>query len=123
MSEVIYFEKDSIKVTNSRVLVDGKTYALSGITSVGLVEQKPNRLLPIALMVVGFLFAKSNPNASIWHFMAVTMPFAIWLLVQRSKFVVQISSASGESKALVSRKREYVRGVVEAINGAIVARG
>ncbi len=123
MDETTYLKNDEVTITNSRIIVPNQTYAISGITSVKFAEQKPNRLLPIALMIGGFFLAKSSPNASIWHFLVIESPFVIWLLLQKTTYCVKLSSSSGESKALVSRKKDFVQQVIDAINKAIIDRG
>lgn len=123
--ERIYFEaeKESVKITSARVIVGQKTYAMSGITSVGFVVQKPKRLLPFALLIGGLLLAKSNPEASIWHWLSLAAPGALWLIVQKTAYALQINSASGEQKAMTGNDGGFVRKVVAAINQAIVERG
>jgi hypothetical protein len=120
--EQIFFEAGSVKVTSKRVVVGSQTYALSGITSVRFLQLKPRRLFPLALLVAGFLLAKSNPAASIWHYLIFVAPGAVWLLLQRSTYTVQLNSSSGESRALQSKKRDFIEQVVAAINQAIVVR-
>jgi hypothetical protein len=46
-----------------------------------LVVQKPKRLLPFALLIGGLLLAKSNPEASIWHWLLFSAPGVVWLIV------------------------------------------
>jgi hypothetical protein len=120
--EQTFFEAGVVKVTSKRVVVGSQTYALSGVTSVRFHQLKPRRLFPIALIVGGFLLAKSNPAASIWHYLLFAMPGVLWLLLQRSTYTVQLNSSSGESRALQSKNRGFIEQVVAAINQAIVAR-
>ena len=121
--QTFYENAGAVKVTNSRVVVGNQTYALSGITSVRFHQLKPKRLLPAVLMVGGFLLAKSNPDATVWQYLILSAPGAIWLLAQRSTYTVELNSSSGESRALQSKKRDFIQDVVSAINQAIVARG
>ncbi len=121
--ETTYFDNGKVTITSARVIVPTQTYAMSGITSVKFVEKKPQRLWPIGLLLAGFLLAKSIPGASIWHFVMLIAPGLIWLLIQRTMYSVQLSSSSGESKALTSKYGDFVKNVVKAINQAIVDRG
>jgi hypothetical protein len=121
-TEQTYFQSGAVQVTNSRVIVGSQTYAVAGITSVSFVHIKPKRYLPVAVLLAGFLLAKSNHGASIWHYAALLTPGLIWLLLQRSSYAVQLSTASGESKVLTSKKGGFIKSVVAAINDAIASR-
>ncbi|WP_228892551.1 DUF6232 family protein [Pseudoduganella aquatica] len=120
--ERVYFDNGKVKVTNSRVVVLNQTYAMSGITSVSFVEEKPNRLLPVALAIGGAVGAGSL-GLNIWVCAAAVLPGVAWLLIQRSRFSIAIGSASGDTKALTSKYKDFVHGVVDAINAAIIERG
>ena len=123
--ETTYFNNGRVTVTNARFVVDAETYAISGITSVKLGVKKPNRILPIALILLTFfaLTKGGNPaTLSIMHWLLALLPGAVWLAVQRTHYTVTLASASGESRALTSRIQPFVREVVEAINQAIIQR-
>jgi hypothetical protein len=55
MQETVFFEYESVRITNTRFIVDGQTFAMNNITSVKPLEKKPNRILPILLIVLGVL--------------------------------------------------------------------
>ncbi|MFZ4878431.1 DUF6232 family protein [Janthinobacterium sp. Mn2066] len=124
-TETTYYTNGKVTVTNARFIVDDETHAISGITSVKLGVKKPNRLLPIALMVALFFVLTRGVDGnfghmSIWHWAMVLLPGIIWLSLQRTHYTVTLASASGEHRALKSRIKPFVREVVDAINQAII---
>ena len=44
MEEKTFFEYEDVKVTNTRFITGGQTFAMSNITSVKAFEKKPERL-------------------------------------------------------------------------------
>lgn len=122
-TEHTFFTNGAVTVTDKRFIVESQTYAISGITSVKFVEIKPNRVLPFVLLVGAILLlVKFSGGASIWHYMLVSLPWIIWLAVQRRKYTVTLTTASGEARALVSRKPKFVHQVIDSLNAAIIAR-
>lgn len=123
--ETTYYTNGKVTVTNARFIVDDETHAISGITSVKLGVKKPNRLFPIALIVLIFILLTKGANyesLSIWHWGIVLLPGFIWLALQRTYYTVTLASASGENRALTSKIEPFVREVVAAINKAIINR-
>ena len=47
----------------------------------------------------------------------------VWYVSLKDKFILRISTASGEVDATASKDREYIKEVVAALNQAIVERG
>jgi len=124
-AETTYYTNGRVTVTNARFVVDAETYAISGITSVKLGVKRPNRILPILLIVLTFLVQTKGGNAanlSIWHWGLTLLPGVLWLALQRTYYTVTLASASGENRALKSKIKPFVSEVVEAINQAIVRR-
>ena len=117
-------------VTNAQLVVQGKTYAMANITSVllGIIpaNRGPGIILAI-LGLVGFVGCVSSPETRENGLFVVGLLMVIagvaWALWEKPKYVVRIGSASGETDALVSPDGGYIRGIVQAINQAIVARG
>jgi hypothetical protein len=121
------FENGEIRVTNARLIVSGQTYAMSGITSVKAVEVHPSKQGPLLLIGVGILcviVASSNRSAAAGVIGAVLAVLGVmWLLGLKPSYTVQLTSASGETRALTSNDRSLIASVVDAINEAIVHRG
>ncbi|MGK5073237.1 DUF6232 family protein [Janthinobacterium sp. ZB1P44] len=124
-TETTYYTNGKVTVTNARLIVGDETHAISGITSVKLGVKRPNRLLPIALILLEFFAisrGESYASLSIVHWAVILLPGIIWLSLQRTHYTVTLASASGESRALKSKVKPFVSEVVEAINQAIVRR-
>lgn len=123
-AEKTYFSNGNVTVTNARFIVPTQTYAMSGVTSVKYQKNPPKRIWPLLLVLIGFAAAsKAGPTASIWHYLMFMLPGFVWLALQRATYSIQLSSASGESRALVSKESKFIKSVVDALNQAIVERG
>ena len=117
--EKVFFEQGDIKVTNSRFMTYGTTHSMSGVTSVTQLIFKPNRIGPIIVAAVGllcFIF-------SWWIAIIVLAAAVVWWFMQKTRYAVQMSSASGDQEALSSTDGELINKVVAALNDAIVHRG
>lgn len=124
-AETTYYTNGRVMVTNARFVVDAETYAISGITSVKLGVKKPNRILPILLIVLTYLVLTKGggpANLSIWHWLLALLPGVLWMALQRTHYTVTLASASGENRALTSKLQPFVREVIDALNQAIVRR-
>jgi uncharacterized protein DUF6232 len=112
MAEQIFFEQDKIKITSSRAIFGGSTYVINATASVRNYELKPERTWPIVLMIAG-----------LFCFLTTTLIGIVWWFLQKTKYAVLISSASGEICAFVTKDKSLADRVVIAINEAIVHRG
>lgn len=121
MQEQEFFNQAGVRVTNTRFMVTGQTYAMSGVTSVKCGRKDPARGWPIFLLLLGcgMLFA---PRFSIFG-MAVVALAALWLFAQSAEHTVMLSSASGEAEALTSTNEAHIKNIIEALNQAIIHRG
>lgn len=120
-------DEDGVTITNARVVILGTTYVLANITSVRSIgEDRPAGLLRlwIALVAIGLL-------AIYWSFVAFGAIFlvlgaglaAIYFLVTKPKFWVQIGTAGAETRAIFFFEEARTMRVVDALNAAIVLRG
>lgn len=55
MDEKVFLNKGSVKVTNSRFIVNGQTYAMSNVTSVKTGVIKANRGGAVIIGLIGLL--------------------------------------------------------------------
>lgn len=119
--EVTFYERGGVTVTNSRFIVPSQTFAMSGITSVKFSTERPGLLWPIVCFVLALIALGNHGN--IWS-VAIPVIAGISLLVLRkATHHVVLSSASGETRALNSKDKEFIAGVINALNKAIVSRG
>jgi ABC-type uncharacterized transport system permease subunit len=120
MEERVFFEYEDVKVTNSRFIVEGQTFAMNNITSVKALERKPSRsgpLLLILVAVLAILYAETS--------IAIICALAgvMWWFLEKKTFHIMLRTSGGETSALKTHQREYVSKVVAALNEPIVHRG
>jgi hypothetical protein len=129
--ETTYFQEGRVTVTNARVIIGDHTYSLSNITSVSMKRISASYMGPLIIFLIGLGFivcglaADFNQGGVLWFFSsAVFIVFAIVLgYSQKDSYSVQIGSASGESNALISKDKDHIQEIVDAINTAIIERG
>jgi hypothetical protein len=136
MAEHVYYKNRDVRITLTRAIFPSRTYALSGITSVGAIEIWPNRTFPALLIALGLLwflfaagiFASGLPaTGTAALFLAAGALFSVggivWWLLQSPKYAVELRTAAGEFQAYVSAEEEIVDSIVEAVEQAIIDRG
>ncbi len=125
MPEHVFFEDAGVKVTNTRFVAGGRTFAVSGITSVSLSKITPQRKGPIAVGVLSILLLLgSRGDTSILVVGLVLLAAAVvYWFVDSSRYSVRLMTASGESDAFSAKDELLVGRVVDALNEAIIARG
>lgn len=119
MDETTFFEYEGVRVTNTRFIVDGQTFAMNNITSVKPLEQNPNRLLPGLLIIIGVLPAINGAYGGL----VLSLIGGAWWIMQKTVYHVMLHTAGGETSALKTFQKEYLQRVVTALNNAIVHRG
>lgn len=119
MQEVTFFTQGGVRVTNTRFVVDGQTFAMNNITSVKRGTTSPKRALPALLTLVGVWALAMRHTEGI----ALAVAGIAWLAVQRPLYHVTLHTAGGETNALTSKAKDYVDSIVTAVSNAIVHRG
>lgn len=122
MEEREFFSGGDVYVSLTRFVVFGKTYAMSGITSVKASTIHPSRFLPTVMGVIGAFSMLAGGGGIVFGFVLLGLAAWIWTM-QKPEYIVQLSSSSGEVQALKSADHDYVTSVVQALNDCIVARG
>jgi hypothetical protein len=131
MEEKTYFNNNvGVSVTNTRFIVHGQTYAMSGVTSVKRFVKKPSivrMILAILLMALGGLAAigtlvSGELSSIIVPVIILAIGVVLWL-VNKKLYIVLLNTSSGESQALETKDSGLVDSVVEALNTAIIERG
>lgn len=120
-SEKIFYQDESVKVTQSRFTVGNETYAMRNISSVTNYEIKKSRIKPILFTIGGIIYVFVEVS-SIYSWVLLISSI-IWLVLTKNEFAVKISTNAGEPNTLKSENREYIQEVVDAINEAIIYRG
>jgi hypothetical protein len=119
VDETTFFQYEDVRVTNTRFIVDGQTFAMNNITSVKPLEQKPNRLLPGLLIVIGIVPTLNGMYGAL----LLSAIGIVWWAMQKPVYHVMLHTAGGETSALKTYQKEYLQKVVTALNNAIVHRG
>jgi hypothetical protein len=139
--KVIYTDGHEVTVTDSTLQVNKQEYQLNGVTKCVLMVLHPNRAPGIALLLVGLLLvavgamqlipATTIPAVEIGNRLINANLLAIWvgaamsligvliLGIVRERYAVRIATAEGEKDAVVSKKKEYIGQIVDAINQVI----
>ena len=120
--EITFLNEQGIRVTNSRFILPKQTFAMSGITSVQFYEEKPKRLYPVFIIIVGTVTFLTGGNAQIIGGI-IFMLGGIWLAMQKTIFHVLLHTSSGEAKALSSKDGSWISRVIHAINESMIHRG
>jgi len=126
VDEKTYLSDDDVTITNTQVLIKGKAYTMSHITSVEAVKHKPKQLGPFIVMLVGVLvliMGSTGDSGTLIAGVVILALGAVWAWIRRVKYIVQIESSSGRSAALVSSNKAYIEQVAAALQKAIVERG
>jgi hypothetical protein len=119
VEEKTFFEYEGVKVTNTRFVVDGQTFAMSNVTSVNPLKEEPKRLGGILLLLVGIIMLTQNAFFGV----PVIALAAYYLYKQKTTYHVMLRTSGGENKALTTYQQDYLNKVVGALNEAIIHRG
>jgi Family of unknown function (DUF6232) len=136
--KVIYTDGRDVTVTDTALKVRNTSYNLSGITKLSFWTIRPDRwpgalmlLLGIAAALLGFAgMVPGDMNMRTDNGVVDANTLAIWvglglaiigllaLMLGHVRYAVRIGTAEGEKNAIVSRKREYIAQIVDAIHSA-----
>lgn len=119
MVETTFFDSGDVKITNARFISGTQTYAMNNVTSVKPFVEVPKRFWLIVVLLVGLLVMTNNVIVGL---VIVAVAAAI-LYGQKTKYHLVLSTAGGETKALLTYDRGYLDGVMDALNQAIIHRG
>jgi len=121
MEEKTFLDAGNVSVSNSRLIVDGQTYAMGDVTSVKTGVEEANKRIGVLLGLTSLLvlfIAKSF----LWG--GVLLVIATFALIgARNKYSVVLSTSAGENQALRSENKTEIETVVSALNEAIMSRG
>jgi hypothetical protein len=126
--EKTFYQDPGVLITNSRCIVAGQTYAMSGITSVRPFTEVPPKGGPILLIIVGVFFTLGSlpnlPNAVMLLLCGIGMIAGgiAWFKSKKDIYHVVVHSASGESRLIHSIDQSYITQIIAGLNEAIVYR-
>jgi hypothetical protein len=144
-NKVFYTDGHEVIVTDTTFKVNKREYKLLGITRHGLLTIKPHRAPGIFIMVIGLLVlvigayellpANSVPDVrllnrwisandiAVFSGGIIALAGALYAILVKPKYAVRISTAEGESNAVISEQQEYIRQIIDGLNRAFIARG
>ena len=140
--KVLYTDGHKVMVTDSTFQVKRHFYRLDGIIRHSLTIIPPNRVPVIVLISMGIVFLSLGifnavplgmiPNLEVGTFILSTRALSFFfgvallvagvtlLIIVKEKYGVQILTAEGEKEVIVSKHKEYIDMIVEALNKALV---
>jgi len=127
--ETIYFDKNGNLVTNNRIVLNGKTYALSNISYVADLRIPPKRGCSISLFVASIFFLLmcigiiSNGENNGWFLLLtgflVSGILLTRILKKKTLYVLRLGLGMGEIRAFSSQVQALVKKLNEAVKKAI----
>ena len=126
-SEFTILKEGNIKITNRRVFIGLKTYAISNIFSARVRTNEPTLFIPIFVMITvaicSVLIAVSDMS-EYSHFLTSSLYIGIgvvlfFVLSRKTKYSVRVMGSMGELTLLVANDREHAERIVSALNEAI----
>ena len=122
MAEEIFFNDDSVYVSNSRFIVNSKTYAMSNVTSVQFGFKPGFRGRSWLAVIIGlFCLLGQGWLVTVGWFLIIVGALSWWRT--KSKYSLILHTLTGGYHALESDNSLYIREVIDALNEAIVSRG
>jgi len=142
-NNILYYNDDhQVTITETGIKVKKTLYRLNGISRHGLSVISPPRIPFLVLIGIGtclFIMGAMNLIPASWSayinfygfplkavslFMISGLIFIMTgilvMLRLREKYAVQIITAEGEKNVVVSRSREYIAQIVDALNRAFL---
>jgi hypothetical protein len=136
--KLIYTDGHDVIVTESTFKVKNTLYRLNGITKLSLWTIRPDRwpgilclligLTAVVCGVMGLIPADINMatdngyisgnELALYAGAGLALLGIIVLAASKERYAVHIATAEGEKNAIVSRKREYIAQIVDALHSA-----
>lgn len=120
-NEKVYFDDGGVTVTKSRFIVHGQTYTMNGVTSVKEEVDQPWKGQAF-LGVIGLVLLFSGDGGAMFLGLLLIAGAIFWFM-KAKKYLIFLSSASGEVQALSNSDSSLIRNVISALNQAIIDRG
>jgi hypothetical protein len=132
MEEKVFFESGDVKVTNNRFISGSQTFAMSNVTSLRPTEEPPPRDGRGAVFLIGLLVllvsaGSLTSGAAVAAALGAAIGLGVCVLAVKMPGVwplyrIILTTSAGETSALVTREREHLDRVLQALNEAIVHR-
>jgi len=125
-TEITLYERDQIKITNIRVILEDDTYTMDQITSVNIEEKFPSFVPPLLLIAVAIAIILLGVRNTVGIGLAIIIGLSgiAHLFFQSPVYLVVIHHVVfGKIKAFSSTDEAEAKGFVTAIHRAIGQRG
>jgi hypothetical protein len=138
--KVLYSDGHDVTVTDSVLKVKNTVYKINGITKHALFKLKPQRFPSFFLLILGAILTicgvlqqispnlipdmRFNETIVTANTLAVAAGLFLMLVgiiviaVMHDRYAVRIATAEGEKNVVVSRHKEYVQQIVNALSEA-----
>jgi hypothetical protein len=128
--EISFYQDLNVNVTNLRVIFGPRVFILSGLTSVRVAENTPQRAGPAIFMALGIfvlLAAISELKDAVVSLnlviaLACISGSLIWFFLQKSTYSVKLGTYGGEVDGFTSVDANYITALAYAINQALIYR-
>lgn len=132
--EKTYYQSTNVLITSTRVEMAGKTFVMSNITSVSLATIPPSSGcatlllgMGVIMLLIGLIGVMGGDFdslvISVVGVAILGLPGLLWLRSLKTEYAVNLSSASGETRAMQSGDRKQIEEIVAAIKEAIIDSG
>jgi hypothetical protein len=120
-----FFNQGGVRVTTSLLALSGnRTFAMSGVTSVRMWPRAPKRRLPLALFIVSLILCIGvHGVGGKLFFGLLAIAGLAWAYSLKPTYILSLHTASGETQALADKNRQWISGIVDALNKCIIHRG
>lgn len=120
-NETTFYQDSLVTVTQSRYITQSKTYAMRNISSVHVFEIVKSKVTPILMILFGIPFLFSG---SVFWIGLILIGLGILIVFNiKNEYTVRISTNSGEADSTISKDKEYIQKIVNALNDAMIHRG
>lgn len=124
-AEHTFLSERGVLVTNARLVSNGQTYAIAGVTSVRAHVEPAGSfgVLCIAVGVIVLLIGLVNASGSgiVWG--AVILVIGVLIAKnQKATHHLILHSSSGEVRAISAKDGDFIARILAAVNNAIISR-
>ena len=117
--EKVFLAEDGVRITSTRAILGGKTYALRNISSVSLEEIPADTATANAMILWGLILSLCTCGLTL----ILSIIGAVMLSNAKPSYAVRLASNAGEHHALISNDQEQIEAIVKAIEEAMIAYG
>ena len=125
VTETEIYQSPGVLITNARCVLSNVTYATANISSVRIEMRNPNGGyiffgIAASILAIGEYASRSYGFAVFALALAVLL---FWLATKAKIYYLVMHTNAGEVRAISSKNLQYISGIVDGINNAIIHRG